>query len=297
MVAYYKNFILLCMLPPLAGCATAVPWEHPHMTLIEMQRYDAVSELDEPVNLEEMHLWVPPSDADIAMRRKRLTKLLRVSVEVDKVALNFRSVQEEGDSFANSVAAVNSRVNYINDEALDRVNRKKKKSDRLKRDTKNIETSIKKAKYDIRQLEKVPVARAVRARRAGYKSHYRKAIHLFRNGKYEKSVKYFLRALSGNHPRYLEDNIQFGIGCAYYKLKQYSSAIKRLDLVIRKYPGQDKWLSAHVLLGMIYGLDGQKSKSMYILEKALKSDPPLNIRKVLERIIVITQEDDFYASS
>ena len=108
MAAYYKNFILLCMLPPLAGCATAVPWEHPDMTLIEMQRYDAVSELDEPLNLEEMHLWVPPSEADIAMRRKRLAKLLRVSVEVDKVALNFRSVQEEGDSFATSVAAVNS---------------------------------------------------------------------------------------------------------------------------------------------------------------------------------------------
>ena len=103
--------------------------------------------------------------------------------------------------------------------------------------------------------------------------------------------------MSGNQPRSLEDNIQFGIGSAYYKLKQYPAAINYLDSVIKKYPGQDKWLVAHVLLGMIYGIDGQKSKSMYILEKALKSNPPDNIRKILDRLITITQEENFYANS
>ena len=300
MVAYHKNFLLFCIPPLLIGCASAVPWEHTHMTLIEMQRFDAVSELDEPINPEEMRLWVPPSDTELAMRRKRLKKLLRVSRAVEKVSINFRSVQAEGDSFAATVAAVNSRVNYINDETLARVNKKKEKFNQLKHDTESIESSIKKAKYDIRQLEKVSVAMAVRgghARRAGYKFHYRKAIQFFRKGKYEKSIQRFLRALSSDHPRFIADDIQFGIGCAHYKLKQYASAIRRLDLVIKKYPGQDKWLSAHVLLGMIYGLDGQKSKSMYILEKALKNDPPLNVRKVLEQLIAITQEEDFYASS
>jgi len=294
MHTYYKYFLVLCIPALLVGCATTVPWEHPNMTLFELQQANAKNELKEPIDPDEMHLWVPASDADLVMRRKRQAKLLRVSGAVDKLILNFRIVKAEGESLENSVASANSRINAINEEILERANQKKKNVEQLKLDTSNIKSSIKRAESDIRGLEK---ARSVRVVRASYKSHYRKAIRLFRIGKYEKSIKRFQKAMSGNQPRSLEDNIQFGIGSAYYKLKQYPAAINYLDSVIKKYPGQDKWLVAHVLLGMIYGIDGQKSKSMYILEKALKSNPPDNIRKILDRLITITQEENFYANS
>ena len=123
------------------------------------------------------------------------------------------------------------------------------------------------------------------------------AIRLFRNGKYKKSIKKFQNALTGYQPRSLEDNIQFGIGSAYYKLKQYPAAIRHLDSVIKNYPGQDKWFVSHVLLGMIYHLDSQKSKAIFIIENALNSNPPINIRRILERLIVIAHEESSYASS
>ena len=278
----------------LLGCATSVPWEHPNMSLIELQRLDAENELEASVNLEEMHLWIPPSDSELAMRRKRQEKLNRVAGAVDKLILDFRRVQEGGDSLASTITMADSRIDSINNEITDKVNQKNEKFNQLKQDTDKIKSSVLKAESDIRQIKKKPVARVAPT---VYKNYYRDAIQFFRKGKYKKSINRFKRALSGNQPRSLKDNIQFGIGSAYFKLKQYPSAIRSLGSVIDKYPGQDKWFSAHVLLGMIYGLDGQKSKSMYILEKALKNNPPINIRKILEKLIVITQEDDFYANS
>jgi TolA-binding protein len=288
---YYKNFLIISLIVLSGGCSSTPPWEHPNMSLFELQQLDAKNELNEPLNPEEMHLWVPPSDSELAARRERQEKLHTVAKSVDDLLLNFRELQEVGIDLEKSVMTTNARLDSIDEKITNEISLNQK----LENDTENLKSSVKNAKSKIRKIKKSKKAKIIN--QPSYKNYYKNAIDSFRKGNYEESILFFKKSLRVTQPHSLQDNIEFGLGSAYYKLQEYPSAIKHFYKVINSYPGQDKWFDSHVLLGLIYSLDGQKSKSIYIIEKALGNNPPPKVRKILNRLFEITQEESFYAVS
>ena len=287
---YYKKSLIVLFMVFSVGCSTSLPWEHPNMSLFELQQLDAENELNEPLNPEEMHLWVPPSDSELAMRRIRQEKLQEVAMSVDDLILNFRGLQEEGSLLENSVTTANARLDAINGKIINAG----RQNEKLYQDTEKIKSSVNIAKSKVRKIKK---SKKIRPTQPQYNNYYKNAIISFRKGNYEGSILFFEKSLTVSQPRSLLDNIQFGLGSAYYKLKDYPSSIKHFDNILKNYPGQDKWLDAHVLLGLVYGLDGQKSKSISIIEKALNNNPSPQVRKILDQLIAITQDESLYAVS
>ena len=291
MHSYYKKTLIIVMIIFAGGCSSTPPWEHPNMSLFELQQLDAENELNEPLNPEEMHLWVPPTDSELALRRERQEKLQEVAISVDNLILNFRELQEVGNSLEDSVVTSNAKLDSIDEQITNERNLNQK----LQRETEVLKSSVKDAKSKIRKLKKSNVVKPIK--QPYRNNYYKNAILSFRKGNYEESVLLFKKSLTVSQPQSLLDNIQFGLGSAYYKLKEYPSAIRHLDKIINNYPTQDKWFDSHVLLGLIYSLEGQKSKSIYIIEKALDNNPPSHIRNILNQLISITQEESFYAVS
>lgn len=287
---HYKKLLIVLLPVFFYGCSSSLPWEHANMSLHELQQLDAEKELNEPLNPEEMHLWVPPSDSELTLRRIRQEKLQEVAISVDDLILNFRGLQKEGRLLKNSVIATNTKLDSINGEIINRARQNKN----LDQDTEKLKSSVKIAKSKVRKLKK---SKKTKPTLSKYNNNYKHAVISFRKGNYEESILFFEKSLTVKQPRSLLDNIQFGLGSAYYKLKEYPSAIKYFDKILKNYPRQDKWLDAHVLLGLVYGLDGQKSKSIFIIEKALNNNPPPQIRKILNQLITVTKDENFYAVS
>jgi tetratricopeptide (TPR) repeat protein len=290
MYRYYKKTLIIVMIIFAGGCSSTPPWEHPNMSLFELQQLDAENELNEPLNPEEMHLWVPPTDTELALRRERQDKLHEVAISVDDLILNFRELQKVGNSLEDSVVASNAKLDSIDEQ----ITNERHLNQKLERETEDLKSSVKEANSNVRKLKKRNVVKPTKRTSNNY---YKNAILSFRKGNYEESILLFKKSLTVTQPQSLLDNIQFGLGSAYYKLKEYPSAIKHLDKIVNNYPVRDKWFDSHVLLGLIYSLEGQKSKSIYTIENALDNNPPSHIRKILNQLISITQEESFYAVS
>ena len=93
-------------------------------------------------------------------------------------------------------------------------------------------------------------------------------------------------------PRFLLDNIYFGIGSAYYKLNKLDDAAKHFKLITEKYSTGDKWPGSYVMLGLIYNSLNQNSKAIYLIENALEKNIQEGPRQLLQHLLIIIQEDE-----
>jgi len=125
---------------------------------------------------------------------------------------------------------------------------------------------------------------------------YSDAVLLFKKGSYKESIDSFKKLLKKKPPYFLQDNIHFGIGTSYYKLKKMKQAEKIFAMIVNKYPEGDKWPTAYVMMGLIYNETGRKSKAIYELQRALGKHMRPKNRVLVERLLALIQQDSYAGS-
>jgi TolA-binding protein len=125
---------------------------------------------------------------------------------------------------------------------------------------------------------------------------YADAVLLFKKGDYKKSISSFKKLLEKKPPYFILDNIHFGIGTSYYKLKEMDKAAKKFNYIVEKFPNGDKWPTAYVMMGLIYNGNGRKSKAIYELQLALDKYMKPKNRQLIERMLTLIQTDTYAGS-
>ena len=114
-------------------------------------------------------------------------------------------------------------------------------------------------------------------------AEYNQALAAYRSGKHEESLLMFQELSLKNPPENLKDNILFWIGSNYMKLGLYDDAIAQFQGVLDQYPKGNKVHDSRFLMGVCYQKKGDTGKALDILDVALKTDPPSEIRKKIEQ--------------
>ena len=125
---------------------------------------------------------------------------------------------------------------------------------------------------------------------------YNSAMKSFRDGEFEKSLKLFLKLKKQKPPLFLQDNIQFGLGSANYRLKKYPTATKHFQKVLDNYAQGDKRFVSYFMLGIIHNRQGEKSRAIYLLEEALSKNPPEKMRNMIQRLINVVNDEPSHAA-
>ena len=112
---------------------------------------------------------------------------------------------------------------------------------------------------------------------------YNQALAAYQSGNHEESLLMFQELSLKNPPENLKDNILFWIGSNYLKLGLYDDAIAQFQGVLDQYPKGNKVHDSRFLMGVCYQKKGDTGKALDILDVALKTNPPADIRKKIER--------------
>ncbi|MFQ5449889.1 MAG: tol-pal system YbgF family protein [Nitrospinaceae bacterium] len=232
-----------------------------------------------PGPVAEMYAWIPPAKEKLELRRTRQRELDDITGSLEKLYLKQEGLVRQMEALQDSLQEMDSKTVDLKNTVENKISLAEKRRERIQKDLAAMKTRSKLIGLQVRDL-------AFR-RAANRYSHreYKAAIRLFHDGKYKKSIGKFKNILGKNPPRSIRDNIRFGMGTAYYKIRKYSQAIRQLDTIVKKYPRSDKWYLSQVMLGFIYNLKGEKSRALFILEGALKKNPPESIIKLIRPLI------------
>ncbi len=112
---------------------------------------------------------------------------------------------------------------------------------------------------------------------------YDQALSAYRAGNYDESILLFQEYSLKNPPDSLKDNVVFWIGSNYLKLQMFDEAINQFQNVLDQYPNGNKVHDSRLLMGISYQKKGDTGRALDILEAALKSNPPQEVRKKIEK--------------
>jgi TolA-binding protein len=126
-------------------------------------------------------------------------------------------------------------------------------------------------------------ARGLSRRKVSTPPRYDNALSSYRAGNYDESILQFQSFSLAKPPERLKDNIEFWIGSNYVKLEMYDDAITQFEKVINSFPYGNKVHDSRFMLGHIYSLKGETSKAVDILQSALKSSPPAEVRAKISK--------------
>ncbi len=112
---------------------------------------------------------------------------------------------------------------------------------------------------------------------------YKNAYDAYVKGRYDESILLFQNYAVKNPPVHLQDNIHYWVGASYFKLDMYDDAIKQFEAVINKYPRGNKIHDARFMLGTVYHAKGDKARALDVLESALNSNPPSDVRAKIQK--------------
>ena len=236
------------------------------------------------INPEEMHQWTPPSEAELEQRRQNQVVLDQLASEIEQLLLSYDKVDQEVRNLGVGVASWNPRMEALDKKLAGEILALQEREESWKQQTATLRRQIEAAEKELEELRRLQEARKFRPRR------YRDAFLRFRDRQYAEAAKRFLQLLQTRYPAHLRDNLLFGLGAAYFKLGQWERSAKYLDTLIRQEPGGDKWFEANLLLGLVYNRSGRKSQALYVLEKALKENPPASIRRLMERLVAVSEK-------
>ncbi|KMP11490.1 hypothetical protein UR09_03225 [Candidatus Nitromaritima sp. SCGC AAA799-A02] len=114
---------------------------------------------------------------------------------------------------------------------------------------------------------------------------YNQALSSYRSGNYDESILMFQNLAVSNPPENLKDNIAFWIGSNYVKLEMYDDAIQQFESVVNDYPRGNKVHDSRYMMGLSYYRKGESSRAVEVLQAALKSNPPAEVRgKILKQL-------------
>lgn len=234
----------------------------------------------------EVYSWSPPSNDELKLRRLRQAELDKIAADIDMLLLNNQELQQTLDNL--------NAINLQLDAELVRMETEQaSKLAILEEKYNNHQVSLAELTVQKEELEeRLWKTKQDKINRDATRSNFAAAMIFFRDGRYSQSIASFQSALNHAPRGHLVDNMHFGIGSSYFRMKQYAKAVKNLDILIDRFPKSDKWFAGSLMLGWIQNTLGEKSKAIYILENALKNNPPENVKPLLERLLRVVFEEE-----
>jgi len=241
----------------------------------------------------EMYVWNPPDDHELELRRKRQKTLDGISREVEILSSNQQNINHKSQVFDSKLKQSIQKVESLEKNLQARIQFQKIQQEQLKRELDKLNLSQNFLKSRLVSFE----AMRSQPKKKFSKRDYTAAINYLKDGKLKQSMHKFNVALHANPPVALKDNIHFGLASVYFKLRKYSKAIKHLEAVRKNYPKGDKWHMSHIMLGIIHNIKGEKSRALYILNEALKKNPPASIKRTIDLMMNKIQGESGHARS
>jgi tetratricopeptide (TPR) repeat protein len=75
------------------------------------------------------------------------------------------------------------------------------------------------------------------------------------------------------------------LGSSYFRLKKYSQAKKYFQKILNDFQMGDKRFNSYIMLGIIYNLQGEKSRALYLLDEAFNNNPPERMKPLISSLI------------
>jgi TolA-binding protein len=242
-------------------------------------------------NPTEMHAWDPPDAETLAQRRENQQHLDNLTGEIERLFINQSSLTEQGDSMDDLTRKSDAKIRRSEKDFADQMDKEIDRSKKMQSDLKETQDEFEQAKVRLKELSKIkpPVIFS--------SANYNAAMKAFSQGQYKISLRLFDKLIKQNPPRFLEDNIHFGLGSSYYRLKKYSEAQKHFQKIVDDFQMGDKRFNSYVMLGVIHNLQGEKSRALYLLDEALNNNPPERMKPLISRLIRNINEESSHAAN
>lgn len=271
--AVKNNFIILLIIF-LVGCGGYLPAERTRW----------------PINQEERHSWYPPDETVLKARRANQIWLDNLTQEIEILFVNHASFSNREIALFESAGQVDSKIEAMNSNYGQQIKTERERKEQMQKDLEMSKVGFIAAEAKLKKIMAVkpPIIFSI--------SDYNAAMKSFRDGQFEKSLKLFLKLKKQKPPLFLQDNIQFALGSAYFRLKKYTTATKHFQKVLDDYAQGDKRFVSYFMLGIIHNLEGEKSRAIYLLEEALEKNPPEKMRNMIHRLINVVNDEPSHAA-
>ncbi len=242
-------------------------------------------------NPEEMHVWDPPDEETLAKRRAYQRHLDNLTGEIERLFLNHSALIQQELAMNDNTNRIDPKIREMEKDFGNRIDKEHKRNKKMEEDLNDARAKYEQENKRFQKLTEVkpPVIFS--------STDYNSAINGFKDGKYEFSLKLFNKLLKQNPPKFLEDNIHFGIGASYFRLKKYPQAKKHFQKILDEFQMGDKRFISYVMLGAIHNVQGEKSRALFLLEQALNNNPPPKIKAMITRLLSEIGEEPNYATN
>ncbi len=234
----------------------------------------------------EMYAWRPPSADELKLRRFRQNELDATAADIDKLLRDSEEMNQPIDVLRASIQDFDSGLAEMETRVAAKIRAGTDAQNRVFSDLGEDKAALDKLEKEIRGIRQARINRKLSV------DNYLAGIQSFKNGKYDASAAKFKKSLALNPPPDMADKIRFGSGSSLYKLKKFPEAAKDLEVVVSQYPKSGKWFASSLLLGWIYLDAGETSKALYVLDEALKKNPPEDVKIAMERLVNLIRQGE-----
>ena len=243
-----------------------------------------------PVNPAEMHSWQPPDEAELSARRSNQLRLDDLTAEIEVLFVNHATLSNQELAMLESARRTNPEIQSMDSSYGRKIKLEQERKSRMERDIEMAKAGFLDAEARLNKLMAIqpPILFSI--------SDYNLAMKRFRNGQFNKSLELFFKLTKQKPPLFLQDNIQFAIGSAYYRLKNYPKAKKYFQTVLDNYAQGDKRFISYFMMGVIHNLQGEKSRAIFLLDEALGKKPPEKMRNMINHLIDIINDEPSHAA-
>ena len=242
-------------------------------------------------NPTEMHVWDPPDAETLAKRRENQQYLDNLTSEIERLFINQASLTQQGTTMDNLALKTDAKIRRSEKEFSDQMAKEIDRSKKMQSDLKETQEKLKQAEENLKKRAEIipPIIFS--------SSNYNAAMKAFSQGQYRISLRLFNNLIQQNPPTFLKDNIHFGLGSSYFRLKKYSQAQKHFQKILDDFQMGDKRFNSYVMLGVIHNLQGEKSRALYLLDEALSNNPPDKMKPLISRLIKNINEGPSHATN
>ena len=270
-----KNNLVIILAFVLCGCSGYFPTEKTSW----------------PINIGEQHTWYPPDETALAQRRANQLWLDNLTHEIEILFINHASISDQEIYLYKSINNVNPQINAMKFDYEQKIESESERKIRMKKNLEMSKLGFISAEAKLKKIMTVKPTITFSV------DDYNTAMRYFKDGLLKKSLKTFLNLSKQNPPLFLQDNIQFGMGSIYYRLKKYAMAKNHFQIILDDYARGDKRFISYFMLGLIHNVQGEKSRAIFLLEEALDKNPPKKMTNSIHRLINIINDEPSHAPS
>lgn len=269
-----KNIFIFLIVGTLTACGGYLPEER----------------TDWSVNPAEMHSWQPPDEATLSARRANQLRLDGMTQEIEILFANHATLSRQELAMLESMLRIDPEINEMDSTYSQHIESERERKKRMEKDLEMAKAGFLDAEARLKKImaTKPPIIFSV--------SDYNSAMKSFRNGQFKKSLQLFFKLTKQKPPLFLQDNIQFGMGSAYFRLKNYPKAMKHFQTILDRYAQGDKRFISYFMMGVIHNLQGEKSRAIFFLDEALGKNPPEKMRGMINNLIDVINDEPAHAA-